>query len=167
MEINDNEIIKIFLNRNHIQGHVKSNLKLGLFLDNELVSLMLFDHNEGRKNMCNDSWNISRFCSKLNSSIIGGASKIFNHFVENYNPKRIISYADKDWSDGDLYLNLGFKCIDDLNPDYKYIINKKRVNKSKFRKSNLDTNLSESQYMENEGINKIWDCGKLKFEIKF
>ena len=51
--------------------------------------------------------------------------------------------------------------------DYKYVINSKRVNKSRFRKSNLKTKMSESQYMNEMNINKVWDCGKIKFEKTF
>ncbi|MFW6243453.1 MAG: DUF7487 domain-containing protein, partial [bacterium] len=41
-EITDNKIIRKFLNDNHIQGYIVSNIKLGLFYDGELVSLMTF-----------------------------------------------------------------------------------------------------------------------------
>jgi len=158
-EIKDNKIARDFLNKNHIQGYVNSNLKLGLYYNDELVSIMSFDHFEGRKSMSNDEWNLNRFCNKLNHSVIGGASKLLKYFIENNNVKRIISYADRDWSNGNLYYKLGFKKISESKPDYKYIINSYRVHKSRFRKSK--TNLSESQL----DMLKIWDCGKLKFEI--
>jgi hypothetical protein len=48
-EIYDVSIIKEFLNKNHIQGWVSSTIKLGLYHDDELVSIMIFDHFEGRK----------------------------------------------------------------------------------------------------------------------
>lgn len=38
------------------------------------------------------------------------------------------------------------------------IINNKRVHKSRYRKSL--TGLSESKL----GLNKVWDCGKIKYE---
>jgi hypothetical protein len=48
--------------------------------------------------------------------------------------------------------------------DYKYIVNNKRVHKSRYKKSKLNTTLTESKQMEINGINKIYDCGKIKFE---
>ena len=157
----------LFLDNNHIQGKVRSAIKLGLYYNNELVSLMTFDHFEGRNRMSGEEWNLSRFCNLLETNVIGGASKLFMHFIKKYNTSRIISYADLDWSQGDLYHKLGFKLISESITGYKYIINGKRVHKSRFRKSRLNTDLSESSYMISNGIKKIWDCGKLKFEKTF
>ncbi len=64
-----------------------------------------------------------------------GASRLFNFFIKKYNPIRIVSYADKDWSIGGLYYKLGFKLINDTKPDYKYVINEKRIHKSNYKKS--------------------------------
>jgi hypothetical protein len=158
-EIKNTKMVNNFLKENHIQGNVRSCLKLGLFYDNELVSLMTFDHFEGRKKMFNNEWNLSRFCNKLNTQVVGGASKILKHFIKSYDVERIVSYADKGWSNGNLYENIGFNKLYDVNPDYKYIINNVRFNKSSFRKSR--TGISESKL----DINKIWDCGKIKYEI--
>jgi hypothetical protein len=169
-EITDSKIATKFLNENHIQGFVRSNLKLGLYYENELVSLMTFDHYEGRKKLLNSEWNINRFCNKLNCSVIGGASKLFKYFINNYEVNRVISYADRDWSIGSLYELLGFKKVSESNPDYKYIINNKRVHKSRYKKSNLkltNINMTESEYMKKSHIHRIWDCGKIKFEIVY
>jgi very-short-patch-repair endonuclease len=165
-EIDDIKVVKQFLNDNHIQGYVRSNLKLGLYFNEELISLMTFDHNEGRKKMQYNEWNLSRFCNKLNTNVVGGASKLLSYFIKKYDVKRVISYADKDWSQGNLYYTLGFKKINESKPDYKYIIDGVRVHKSRFRKSNLNTELTESQYMNEKDIHKIWDCGKIKIEKK-
>ena len=154
-----------FLNENHIQGSVHSVIKLGLFYNDELVSIMTFDHFEGRKRINNDEWNLSRFCNKIEYNIIGGASKLLSNFIKNYNPIRIISYADKDWSIGSLYYKLGFENIGGNGPDYKYVINDKRIHKSRYRKSKLNTKLTESNQMMLNGILKIYDCGKMKFEM--
>ena len=164
-EIENSKIKNEFLNKNHIQGKDKSKIKLGLYYNDDLVSIMTFSKFAGRKKLPNDEWNLNRFCNKLNTNVIGGFSKLLKYFLRNYDPIRITSYADKDWSDGKIYKDTGFNLISDNKPDYKYILNNKRVHKSRFRKSNLNTNLSESQYMKKSHIEKIWDCGKLKFEF--
>jgi hypothetical protein len=158
-EVTDTNSIRVFLDNNHIQGYVNSNLKLGLYYNDELVSLMTFDHFEGRKKMNVNEWNLNRFCNKLEYSVVGGASKLLKYFIKNYDVKRIISYADRDWSKGDLYENLGFIKIGESKPDYKYLVNDKRVHKSNFKKS--VTGISESKL----DLNKVWDCGKIKFEL--
>ena len=164
------EEYKDFLNSNHIQGFVPSKLVYGLYYKNQLVSLMCFDKKEGRLNMKGGEWNLNRFCNLLNHQVIGGASKLLNYFIKENNPKRVISYADKDWSNGNLYFTLGFKLLSESKPDYKYIVDGIRKSKQNFTKTKLskmghDISLTESQIMENIGINKIYDCGKMKFEL--
>lgn len=158
-EVKNIKEVRRFLDKNHIQGFVNSKVKLGLYCNEDLVSLMLFDQFEGRKKMYHDDWNLSRFCNKLDINVVGGASKLLSYFIKNYSTKRIISYADKDWSNGNLYEKIGFIKISENKPDYKYITDGRRVHKSRFRKS--FTGLSESKI----NIPKIWDCGKIKFEL--
>lgn len=170
-EINDPIIYKEFLNNNHIQGYIRSIVKLGLYHNGELVSLMTFDNSEGRKKMRRNEWNLSRFCNKIETNIPGSFSKLLNYFINNYNPVRVISFADKDWSDGGIYYKSNFDLINILKPDYKYIINNQRINKQRLTKSKLikmgyDDNLSESTITEMIGINKVYNCGQLKFELK-
>lgn len=169
-EINDKNIIRKFLDENHIQGFVGSKIKIGLFYNDYLISLMCFDQFEGRKKIKN-GFNLNRFCNKLNSHVIGGASKMLQYFIGKFNPERIVSYADKDWSVGNLYEKIGFIKISESNPDYKYIINNKRVHKSNFKKSQLKSkfdidisNKNESELVNELGIYKIYDCGKIKYE---
>ena len=162
--VKDIKTCKTFLDENHIQGSDRSVIKLGLFYKNELVSLMTFDKKEGRKKMKENDWNLSRFCNKLNYIVVGGSSKILKYFENNFQVDRIISYSDKDWSIGQLYYLLGFSNIYENKPDYKYIINNKRVHKSRYRKSNINTKFTEAQQMKLNGIDRIWDCGKIKFE---
>ena len=100
-------------------------------------------------------------------NVVGGASKLLSYFIKEYNSKRIVSYADKDWSVGSLYYTLGFENIAESKPDYKYIVGDKRVHKSKYRKSKLKTTLTEKQATEKIGISRIYDCGKIKFELLF
>jgi hypothetical protein len=171
-EIKDSKLTKKFLEENHIQGNIRSNLKIGLYNGDELVSIMTFDNFEGRKKMEPGGWNLSRFCSKKNTNIVGASSKLLKYFVKNYKPKRLISFADKDWSLGSLYYTLGFKLVKDIRPDYKFIINGKRINKQRLTKSKLiklgnDPKLTESQITDRMGISKIYNVGQLKFEMTF
>jgi hypothetical protein len=157
-EIKDSKIASRFLEGNHIQGGDYSKVKLGLYYNNELLSIMTFSKSEGRKKMEDGGWNLSRFCNKLNTNVVGGASKLLHFFIKNYDVKRVVSYADRDWSNGDLYSKLGFNLVSKNNPDYKYIVNEKRSHKSRYRKSNIGFSESKLELL------KIWDCGKLKFE---
>lgn len=169
-KIDDKKMVRDFLESNHIQGYIRSSVKIGLFFENRLVSLMTFDKSEGRKKMVGGGWNLSRFCSEKNTSVIGGASKLLKYFINNYDPNRIISFADMDWSTGDLYYKLGFNLINTSNPDYKYIVNGRRINKQRFTKKKLsklgyDMSRTENDITSDMGLSKIYNCGQLKFEL--
>lgn len=165
---------KEFLNNNHIQGNVNSSIRYGLFYKGELVSVMTFG--KLRKNLGSTSedgsYELVRFCNKLHCNIIGGASKLLKHFIKEFNPKRIISYADKRWSNGEMYVKLGFEHLRDSKPSYFYTLHgKTRENRFKYRKDILvsegyDKNKSESQIMKERGYSRIYDCGCMVFEIK-
>ena len=157
-QIFDNNLSKDFLNENHVQGCDKSSIRVGLFHNNELVSIMTFDNFEGRNKMEDGGWNLSRFCNKIGYNVVGGASKLLSYFITESSPKRIISYADASWSNGDLYFKLGFNMVYNSDPDYKYVVGNRKIHKSRYRKS--ITGISESKLK----LSKIWDCGKIKFE---
>lgn len=170
-EIKDTRIVTKFLNDNHIQGSVGSSIKLGLYYNDELVSLMNFGKkrkNMNSKNIKNE-FELLRFCNKLNTSVIGGASKLFKYFIRNYKFIKITTYADRSYSKGELYNKLGFKFIHKTQPNYYYIINNKREYRFKYRKDILikngyDKNKSEHQIMLERNIYRIYNSGNLKYE---
>ena len=155
-----------FINKNHIQGDAVSSINLGLYYNDELVSVMTFCKeriNLGRKHE-EKSYELLRFCSKLNTSVIGGASKLFKHFIELTKPNKVVTYSDNRWAKGATYEKLGFNFIRNSEPNYFYIVNGKRENRFKYRKDKLvsegfDKNKSEHEIMIERGIYRIYDCG--------
>lgn len=163
---------KLFLNSNHIQGFVGSNVSYGLYHNGELISIMTFGglRKSLGYNSKNGSYEMLRFCNKLNYSVVGGASKLFKHFVKKNNPKQIISYSDMRYFDGSLYNKLGFELVNQTKPNYFYVINHNRENRFKYRKDVLvkegfDKSLTEKEIMKSRGYNRIWDCGNKKWVI--
>jgi hypothetical protein len=161
---------RLFLDTNHIQGFAKSKVKLGLYFNDELVSLMTFGHGRVLMGGKVDEWELVRFANRLNTSVVGGASRLLKHFIKTYQPKNIISYADKRWSQGELYKVLGFDHIHDSKPNYWYIINNTREYRFKYRKSELIKNgcsseLSERQIMSDNKRYRIYDCGNMRFQM--
>ena len=168
----DNRIVTKFINNNHIQGSIGSFVKLGLKYNNDIVSIMTFGKlrkNMGQKGGEGD-FELLRFCSLQNYSVVGGASKLFNFFIKTYNPKNIVSYADMMWSSSDnIYkkLNLEFKHKSD--PSYFYIVGKVRKNRFGYRKNVLLECGFDGEYWTEHDIcysNKIYrifDVGTEKF----
>ncbi|MFW5847624.1 MAG: hypothetical protein ACOCVF_01715 [bacterium] len=169
----DSKTYKFFLDENHIQGSTPSKIKIGLFYEKKLVSVMGFD--KARKTISKkpNSFLLARFCNKIDTNVIGGASKLFKYFIKTYNPDNIISYADRRWSDGGLYYTIGFNYIHSTKPNYWYCDyrNILRIHRFNFRKSILlkegfDKTLSEHEIMLQRGIPRIYDCGNIRFEYE-
>jgi hypothetical protein len=172
-EINDNKLIRYFLNENHIQGFVGGQIKLGLFDNGELVSLMTFGSKRKFMKSNNEDgvYEMLRFCNKNNTLVIGSGDKLFKYFINEYKPVEVISFADRSWSQGDLYRKLGFQLIHKTPPNYYYIVDGIRKHRFNYRKDKLirdgyNEKLSEHKIMLDRKIYRIYDSGSLKF-IKY
>ena len=165
-----------FLNDNHIQGGSVSSHRIGLFYKGKLVSLMTFSSLRKSLGLTpkKGSYELIRFCNKLNTTVIGGASKLLKHFEKTYKPKEIISYADRRWSNGNLYYQLGFEFIHNSSPNYFYVKegSVKRESRFKYRKDVLvrqgfNKDLTEKEIMVERGYRRIYDSGNKKFIKKY
>ncbi len=162
---------KEFLNSNHLQGSTNSNVRIGLYYNEELISIMLF--NKPRLGIGADynGYELTRFCNKLKTSVIGGADKLLQYFIKTYKPNKIKSYADRRWSEGNLYEKLGFNVLNINKPNYWYIIGKNRKHRFNFRKDKLKDdgfdmeNHTEHQIMLNRKIYRIYDCGTISYGL--
>jgi len=169
----DSNLIRRFLEVNHIQGFVGSKVKIGLFYNDELVSLMTFGSlrkSLGQKNQEN-YWELLRFCNKINTRVIGAGSKLFKYFLNKYNPLEVISYSLNSYSTGKLYENLNFQCIGETKINYFWCKQSKRYHRFNFRKDKLikfgyDPNLTEREIMYQRGYFRIFDSGSKKWVIK-
>ena len=72
----DSDTSKKFLEYNYIKGYIGYSIKLGLFYNDELVSVMLFNN---LKNKVNE-YNVL-FCNKININIINGCNNLYNYLV--------------------------------------------------------------------------------------
>ena len=152
-----------FLEENHIQGGINSSIKYGLFYNSELVSVIGF----GKSRFKKGEIELHRFCSKLNTSVVGGFSKLISYSsIENF-----ISYIDLSKFTGEGYVNIGFSIIDRTPPSYFYtkngeVLSRYQCQKHKLSKllENYDPSLSEIENMNMNNYIQIYDCGTLKVQ---
>jgi very-short-patch-repair endonuclease len=164
----DSKSVRIFLDSNHIQGNCQSSLRYGLYLGDELISLMTFG---SRYINGKSSYELLRFCNKIGYSIVGGASKLFSHFLKNCEESEIVSYADLSIFDGYLYKTLGFKFIHRSNINYWWVVNGKRHHRFNFSKKRLvklgyDKSLTADSILHSIGAYKIFGCGQDRYVYK-
>ena len=165
-----------FLIDNHLQGNCGSNFDIGLFYNDELVSLMSFC--KKRKSLGNTHtdghYELARFCNILNTSVVGGASKLLSFFEKEKNPSSLVSYADRNWSTGTLYKKIGFNFVRFSNPNYWYFKQMNVYHRYNFAKHMLKKKLKTFDKSQTEWYNmkenewdRFWDCGNIVYEKKY
>ena len=156
-EITANEA-KIFLSNNHIQGYTASSTHLGLLHQNELVAVMTFSKPRFTKDY---DYELTRFATKLNTTVQGGASKLFKRRPVG----SIISYADRSYSNGNLYKQLGFKFSHATEPGYAYYNRHDRLSRYQCQKHKIDPKspLTEKELMAERNFYPVYDSGNLVF----
>lgn len=155
---------KEFFNRTHSQRSVPSKICYGLVHQNNVVAAMSFSKSRYNKKY---QFELLRYSSLPDTCVVGGASKLLNHFRKAHNNPGIISYSDRRYSCGNLYLQLGFDYSHTSLPNYYYTRNycdlesRQTYQKHKLKKilPNFDQNKTEWQNMLEHGFDRVWDCG--------
>lgn len=165
----DKKLGNQFLNKNHIQGNAKSTVMYGLYHNEELVALMTF------LKTSDGVWGLERFCNKINYTVVGGASKILNHFIKTHNPTNIYSFSSCDISDGKLYKKLGFQSTNKISKSYWYIDLKlmKRYHRKNFSKDSIvkkglrpnKIGWSERDVINELELTTIYDSGMIRWDL--
>lgn len=157
-----------FLEDNHLQGHVNSSIKLGLYYKDELVQAITL----GKSRFKSGEFELLRMAASLDTQIIGGFSKLLAHISENIT--EIISYVDRSKFTGRGYINSGWQLISTTNPGYSYFRENEKLNRIVAQKhklaallgeENFDPNLTESENMIANRYFQVYDCGNLKMRL--
>lgn len=160
---------KEYLNKYHLQNYAKDNIRLGLYYNDELVSVMTFGKPRYNKNY---DYELIRFCS--HKHIIGGAEKLFSYFIKTYMPKSVISYCDNSKFIGKVYTKLGFSLKSYGQPTRHWYNMKTKIHitDNLLRQRGFDqlfgTNYgkgtsNEQLILENNFV-EIYDCGQSVYE---
>lgn len=167
IKITDVKEAKPFIEENHIQGYVPCKHRYGLYYNDELVAVLTTGVSRFNKKY---DYEILRYCSKLNTNVLGGFSKLLKHF-QTENPGSVITYSDLRYGAGGVYEKSGFTKLTKSAPNYFYTndyIN--LASRNKFQKHKLinlletfDPELTEWQNMVKNNYDRIWDCGNNVF----
>lgn len=163
-----------FLNLYHFQNTCKNQaIRLGLFYNNALIQVMSFGKPRYNKKY---EFELLRLCTKAEYKVIGGAEKLFKHFIDNYNPESIISYCDLSKFNGDVYYKLGFSLKSEGTPTCHWynMRTHQHILDSSLRAKGFDILLgkqygcfgkgtSNEQLMLDHNFVKVYDCGQAQF----
>ena len=166
--VNDIDTNK-YLDMYHLQGTCRGQkIRLGLYHNNQLVSLMTFGKSRFNKNC---EYELLRYCSHYN--VVGGAEKLFKYFVDNYKPNSIVSYCDTSKFSGKVYDALGFKYIKTNSPrKHWYSLKEKRhitdglllsQGYDRLFKENHGKGTSNEELILSRGYLPVYDCGQATY----
>ena len=158
----DMETFRSFCEQNHIQGSCPSSIRLGLFYKGTLVQTAGFSKSRFHKEY---EWELVRMCTKLDTQVIGGFSRLMSHFG-----KDCISYVDRRLFNGKGYESSGFHVIGQNPPSFYYTKGLSRFYRMNFTKKEIarkfpdryEESLTEEQNMAKLGFYRIYDCGTMK-----
>lgn len=169
-EISQKQAIE-FCNENHIDGGVRSSLSLGLFYNDELVSVACFSSPRfGDKTIADKE--LVRMCTKKYTTVIGGASKIFSYVDKNFNYPSVISYCNLSYGTGNVYKNSGFKLIGHTQqPSYFYYHKNRGLleSRQKYQKHKIKDlvdggdQMTERDIMNRLGYYTVYKCKNSKY----
>jgi hypothetical protein len=137
---------------------------------------MTFSQNRISISQAPDTWELTRFATLGNFTVIGIANKSFQYFLREYNQAKlpVITFSDLCWGEGNIYKTLGFDLVKITKPGYFYSKNLYRFHRFSFRKSelskkleNFDPNKSETENMIENGYLKIYNAGNAKYIYKY
>lgn len=165
----DSKIANKFMNENHIQGSCPLSYAAGLYQNDTLVACMTIGKPRFNKNY---DWELLRYATIKNHTVIGGPSRLLKYFAKDHNGT-MITYADRNYSEGNVYQKMGFDFIKATKPSYSYTKDYKnfhnRVAFQKHKLSNLledfDPNETEWENMSRHGWDRVWDCGTNVYTI--
>jgi hypothetical protein len=161
----DTQYKNYFLNEYHMQGEDKSSVKLGLEYSGDIVAIMTFAKSRFNKGY---NWELTRFCVKGGISVVGGFSRLLKAFRVSYNGS-IVSYADRRYSNGNVYNTNGFELIGTNKPSYYYVDKNylRRYHRMRFQKKYIGAyDCTEYEKARELGYEKIFDCGTLAFGLQ-
>jgi len=120
----------LFCDTNHLQGRANSSVNIGLEYNGVLIAVMTFCKSRLSKQF---EYELLRMCSKINYNVQGGFSKMLNFFEKNNNPKSLVSYANRRWSTGSVYVCNGFTFSHNSDPTMAWFTVKSMKLESRFK----------------------------------
>lgn len=142
--------VKNFIRENHLMG-VTNNAGHNFVLcdkNGKIYSVLQI------KKICCGEYDISRFCSLCEYSVVGGFSKLLKAFIKTYGPKSVQTFIDARYGTGSYLPQLGFK-LSSCTKSFKWTNGYDSYHRLTYR--------GNSGYRY--GFYKIWDCGQIKYTL--
>ncbi len=125
VEITESAKMKDFFEKNNIQGFRGGKYAINLVYEDEVVMSYIIGFPFFGKGKY--QWEVIRGATKLNHRVIGGATRIWKHFLKEFNPESCVYYIDYNYFNGNSIKKLGLEYIC-TRPSFKnYFVKEKKV----------------------------------------
>jgi hypothetical protein len=150
-----------FLNTYHLQGSANAYYKFGLMHQSSLVCVATFSKSRTMYDAAvyYRSYELVRFATHEGITITGGLGKLLHHFTELVNAQHIMTYIDRDWSDGNSFIKLNFECRE-ITPPLCFDV--ADLNKPRVR---VDQQTTHSIFTAGN-MKMVWESDYFKLHIK-
>ncbi|HLD91694.1 MAG TPA: hypothetical protein VI911_11905 [Patescibacteria group bacterium] len=153
------EDAKEFLTRCHLKGYF-SGKHIGLYYNGNLKSVLsykIYDKN---------TLKVERFCTDLNTRIIGGFSKLLKYLERNESFKEVYYWVDLKYGTGKFLEQLGFQHSHDTL-GWEWTDKFDTFNRRRCRANMDERKLKEREYANELKWYKIYDAGQRLFVRKY
>ena len=159
----EKRVALVFQEEHHLQVALPGKYRYGLYDNGELVAVAVFS---GGRRMAGKpdgyrSYELLRFCHKQGVHVVGGFSKLLNGLRRDFNPGDIMTYADKDWSDGGSYRKTGFEIAGETEPQLFWV---DRHTMQRYYERTLPPEIREKSAEERlqAGFFEVYNSGSIK-----
>jgi len=139
-----------FFEKNHLMGK-GSGRGYGLYHDGDLVAGMRVRWVSKSQRQLD----VSRFCTKLGVSVVGGWSKLLKHVIGQEDPSSIRTFVDMRYGTGAYLEKMGWK-LESCHASFNWTKGMESLHRLRYPGS--------SGY--EAGYRKIWDCGQAKWVLQ-
>lgn len=144
------EVAKHFMLENHVQGFRGATYHYALEHAGTAVAVMSVTHWKGK-----NEWEMVRYATTGN--VVGGLSKLWKHVTRTHCVECAYSYVDRDLFTGSSYGNAGFT-LTSSSVGFRIVNGSNTESREKWNKA--PDGLTQTQWYEREGVQRIYDCGQ-------
>ncbi len=169
-----------FLEQHHMNGSTAARYRFGLFLPEKHFGKLPADMVAGsrgeillavaafaapkifRQNEAPyKSGELIRFANHSGTTVVGGLSKLVEHFAKTYLPDDIMTYADLEWSKGQAFQKAGFKLAGQTAP-ITFLVDRDNFNRYSLHR--IDNKVI---YSASRPLISVTNAGSLKYVRQF
>jgi len=143
-----------FFKENNIQGNRGGTLVYTLEKDDKILMAYKFGKPSGGKAKLKYRYEMVRGASAPGVQVIGGATRLWKHFIKDESPDSVVYYIDYNYFDGRSVEKIGLKCVGGEPGVKNYFVDEKVVkNRQPSRHAEIRQMIRENKVLE------LWNAG--------